>query len=56
MLGDLPLPDEIHLLSFSAEADFQHYRADPKLAQMANLRGASVKATIVLSGQDVEIF
>jgi uncharacterized protein (DUF1330 family) len=56
VLGDLPLPDEIHWLSFPTEADFQRYRADSKLAQMADLRGASVKKTIVLSGQAIQIF
>lgn len=56
VLGDLPMPDEVHWLSFPSEANFQQYRADPKLAQMADLRGTSVKETIVLSGQAIQIF
>lgn len=56
VLGDIPLPDEIHWLSFPSEADFQQYRADSRLTQLADLRGTAVKETIVLSGQAIQIF
>ncbi len=56
VLGDLSLPDEVHWLSFPSEADFQHYREDHNLTQMAHLRDASVRGTLVLSGQGIQIF
>jgi len=56
VLGDLPLPDEIHWLSFPSETDFQQYRADVDLAELAHLRSASVQKTVVISGQAMQIF
>jgi len=56
VLGDSPLPDEIHWLSFPSETDFQQYRADANLAELAHLRRASVQKTVVISGQVVQIF
>jgi len=56
VLGDIPLPDEVHWLSFPSEADFQQYRTDPGLAQLASVRSASVQKTIVISGAAIQIF
>jgi uncharacterized protein (DUF1330 family) len=54
--GDMPLPDEVHWLSFPSEADFQQYRTDTRLAQLAPLRSASVQKTVVISGAVIQIF
>ena len=54
--GSFPQPDEIHWLSFPSETDFQQYQADPRLAQLAPLRNASVQKTIVISGATIQIF
>jgi uncharacterized protein (DUF1330 family) len=50
VIGDLPLPDEIHLLSFPSETHFQSYRADPKLPEIAQMRAEAVEKTVIISG------
>jgi uncharacterized protein (DUF1330 family) len=55
VVGDLPLPDEIHLLSFAAEADFDSYRQDPEAAKIAPLRFESVKKAIFISGHSLAV-
>lgn len=48
--GNLSLPDEIHILSFETEADFQRYRQDPESQKIAPLRHKSVKEAIIIGG------
>jgi uncharacterized protein (DUF1330 family) len=56
ILGDMPMPDEIHLLSFPSEESFQSYRADPNLPEIAQLRAGAVEKTIIISGIAHQIF
>lgn len=48
--GDLPLPDEIHVLSFATPEGFAHYRQDPDSQALASMRLASVERAIFLQG------
>jgi uncharacterized protein (DUF1330 family) len=56
VMGSLPRPDEVHLLSFPSEEHFQQYRDDPNLSSLASLRAGSVAETIIISGVAQEIF
>jgi len=56
VMGSLPRPDEIHLLSFPSEESFQQYRDDPNLPGIAHLRAESVEETIIISGVAHVIF
>ena len=51
IVGDLPLPDEIHVLSFANEAAFSRYRQDPDSQALAPMREASVAQAIFISGK-----
>ena len=48
--GDLPLPDEIHVLSFATPDGFSSYRQDPASQALAPMRLASVEKAIFLQG------
>lgn len=48
--GDLPLPNEIHILSFATSDGFASYRQDPDSAALAPMRIASVEKAIFLQG------
>jgi uncharacterized protein (DUF1330 family) len=56
IIGDFPMPDEIHLLSFPSEDSFQNYRESPELPKIAHLRAESVEETIIISGIAHQIF
>jgi len=56
VVGDIPMPDEIHLLSFPSEQSFQSYRDDPALPEIAALRAEAVEQTIIISGIAHQIF
>jgi len=36
------VPDEIHLVQFPSDAQFQAYRTDPRLAELSELRSAGI--------------
>jgi uncharacterized protein (DUF1330 family) len=56
VIGNFPMPDEIHILSFPSEGSFQSYREDPNLPEIAHLRDESVEETIIISGIAHHIF
>ena len=41
---------EVHIIGFPNEAAFRNYRADPKLASLAEMRAASIAETELLIG------
>ena len=48
--GDLPLPDEIHILSFATADGYTRYRQDPESEKLTPLRLESVDRAIFLQG------
>lgn len=51
--ADVPgLVKEVHVVTFPDERTFRAYRDDPRLAERAHLREASVVSTEVLVGED----
>lgn len=50
LVGDVPMPDEVHLLSFASEDGFAGYRQDARSQALAAMREESVAAAVFLSG------
>jgi hypothetical protein len=46
------LPHEIHVVSFPGIAQFEAYRRDPRLIQLASLRESAIARTEVTSGEE----
>lgn len=51
--GDLETPDEVHVLSFATPDGYRLYRSDPRSAEIAHLREASVKRVVFLTGDSI---
>ena len=49
--GGGKVPDEIHVVAFESEADFQGYLKDSRRTQLVPLKEASVEKTITLKGK-----
>ena len=45
--GEDGIPDEIHLLEFPTAEVFAAYRADPRLADLGDLRARAIASTVV---------
>ena len=44
------LPYEIHLVTFSSKADFEHYKLDPKRLDFIEMKNNSVEKIILIEG------
>ncbi len=51
--GSTDLPDEIHLVEFPAEADFERFMKDPVRASLLHLKEKSIRASVLIKGQKV---
>jgi uncharacterized protein (DUF1330 family) len=49
--SESPLPYEIHLVTFPSMSQFQAYRNDPDLAQLAPLRQSAITHTEIIFGE-----
>ncbi|MGD2181223.1 hypothetical protein [Lusitaniella coriacea] len=57
MAGEkFPLPDEIHLVSFPCERDFERYKLDPRMSELKSLRQEAIANTIVIVGTERELY
>ncbi len=55
-LTDEPLPHEIHLVSFPSMAQFEAYRKDETLAELAPLRQVAIVRTEITLGEEGEAY
>lgn len=51
-----PLPDEIHLVSFPCEEDFERYKSDARIAKLKSLRQEAIANTIIIAGTKGELY
>lgn len=49
--GELPVPDEIHILTFASEADFGNFMADESRKSFLHMKDASVDRSMLLKGE-----
>ena len=54
--GDQSQPYELHVVTFPDARAFEHYRADPALAALSELRASAIRQTTVWTGSDVAPF
>lgn len=50
------VPDEVHIVTFPARANFESYASDPELTALAELRARAILRTVVWAGQDLPLF
>ena len=50
----VPLPHEIHIISFPSIERFEAYRADTDLAELAPLRQSAIARTEIMIGEEGE--
>jgi antibiotic biosynthesis monooxygenase (ABM) superfamily enzyme len=50
------LPHEVHIVTFPDEQSFSHYRSDPDLHALVDLRARSIRGTTVWAGTDRAVF
>jgi hypothetical protein len=46
----IEVPDELHVVMFNSEADFEAFKRDPQRQQASHLKDESVRRAILLTG------
>jgi uncharacterized protein (DUF1330 family) len=54
--GDAGRPDEVHIVTFPSENNFDAYLQDPELAGLGDLRARAIRRTVVWRGRDLPGF
>ncbi|MEZ5040845.1 MAG: DUF1330 domain-containing protein [Saprospiraceae bacterium] len=51
--GTMPLPYEVHLVSFASESDFENFKLDEERKKYLHLKEQSIKTMLLIRGEKV---